>query len=441
MTAANSTANGTALTLQAKVTCPHCWHVFVPEDSCWVSEHPDLVGDSKLGFEHAKRFLPSRFAVNGDAIDEEGQRCTRMACPNCHLEVPRPLYQSKNVFFSILGAPACGKSYFLASLTWNLRQTMPTRFQISMADADASSNARLHQYEEIQFLSGDPDKPVALEKTEEQGDMYNVVDMGDHSVTLPSPFMFTLQPTRKHPSFKNSKAVSKVMSLYDNAGESFLPGADKSTSPVTRHLGFSKAIFFCFDPTQDPRFRKACAGKTDDPQMVPRQHRLERENNVRQDTILVEATQRVRRHAGLRDDELHKQPLIVVVTKWDSWAELLPDVDRAEPYKKVAGSPIEALDVDRIVDASRQLETLLEKICPEIVATAMNFAEEVFYIPVSATGHAPEVDPETGALGIRPRDISPWWVEVPLLLGFHRSTQGLVGGFYSKKAKQAEANE
>ena len=230
---------------------------------------------------------------------------------------------------------------------------MPTRFQISMADADASSNARLHQYEEIQFLSGDPDKPVALEKTEEQGDMYNVVDMGDHSVTLPSPFMFTLQPTRKHPSFKNSKAVSKVMSLYDNAGESFLPGADKSTSPVTRHLGFSKAIFFCFDPTQDPRFRKACSGKTDDPQMVPRQHRLERENNVRQDTILVEATQRVRRHAGLRDDELHKQPLIVVVTKWDSWAELLPGVDRAEPYKKVAGSPIEALDVDRIVDASR----------------------------------------------------------------------------------------
>lgn len=427
----DTTSSG-ELTLQAKVTCPHCWHSYVPEDSLWVSEHPDLIGDAKLGFEHARRFLPSRFSVEGDALDEQGHKSTRMACPSCHLEVPRPLYQLNNIFFSILGAPACGKSYFLASLTWGLRQNLPTRFRVSMNDADASSNARLHQYEEMQFLSGDPDKPVALEKTEEQGDLYDVVNMGDHSVTLPRPFMFTLQPTRKHPSYKHAQTVSKVISLYDNAGESFLPGADKSTSPVTRHLALSKALFFCFDPTQDPRFRKACAGKTDDPQMLPRATRLERENSVRQDTILVEATQRVRRHAGLREDQLHKQPLMVIVTKWDSWRKLLPDLSHKEPYKVIDGQPIEALDIEKILDASKQVESLLEKLCPEIVATAIGFAEEVFFIPISATGRGPEVDPETGALGIRPRDIKPWWVEIPLLLGFHRSTRGLVGGFYGK---------
>ncbi len=425
--------NSAELTLQAKVTCPHCWHAYIPEDSLWVSEHPDLIGDAKLGFEHAKRFLPSRFSVEGDALDEECHKSTRMACPSCHLEVPRPLYQLNNIFFSILGAPACGKSYFLASLTWGLRQNLPSRFRVSMNDADASSNARLHQYEEMQFLSGDPDKPVALEKTEEQGDLYDVVNMGDHSVTLPRPFMFTLQPTRKHPSYKHARAVSKVISLYDNAGESFLPGADKSTSPVTRHLALSKALFFCFDPTQDPRFRKACEGKTDDPQMLPRATRLERENSVRQDTILVEATQRVRRHAGLREDQLHKQPLMVIVTKWDSWRKLLPDLSHKEPYKIIDGQSIQALDIEKIIDTSKQVESLLEELCPEIVAAAIGFAEEVFFIPISATGRGPEVDPETGALGIRPRDIKPWWVEVPLLLGFHRSTRGLVGGFYGNK--------
>jgi len=424
------------LTLQAKVTCPHCWHQFPPEESLWVSEHPDLLGDPKLGFQFAKRFLPSRFSVEGDALDEECHKSTKMACPHCHLEVPRPLYQLNNIFFSILGAPACGKSYFLASLTWGLRQTLPKRFMVAMNDADASSNARLHDYEEMQFLSGEPDKPVAIEKTEEQGDLYDVVNMGDHSITLPRPFMFTLQPTRKHPSYANSRNVSKVMSLYDNAGESFLPGADKSTSPVTRHLALSKALFFCFDPTQDPRFRKACEGKSSDPQMQPRAQRLERENNVRQDTILVEATQRVRRHAGLREDQLHKQPLIVVVTKWDSWHQLLPELSHEEPYKVVPGQPIQALDIERIINTSAKVEQMLESVCPEIVATAIGFAEEVFFIPISATGHGPEVDPETGALGIRPRDINPWWVEVPLLLGFHRSTRGLVGGFYGNKVAE-----
>ncbi len=155
-------------------------------------------------------------------------------------------------------------------MTWKLRQTLPRRFAVSLNDADASINARLHQVEEMQFLNPDPDKPVAIAKTEEQGDLYDTVNMGDHSVTLPRPFMFNMQPLTRHPLYKSAKSISRVMCLYDNAGESFLPGADKTTSPVTRHLALSKCLFFCFDPTQDPRFRKACEGKSDDPQMAQR---------------------------------------------------------------------------------------------------------------------------------------------------------------------------
>ncbi|TWU65940.1 hypothetical protein V7x_14940 [Crateriforma conspicua] len=421
-----------ALTLLKTVTCPHCWHAFAPEESLWVAEHPDLLGDAKLGFEHAQRFLPSRFSVEGDALDEAGYRSTRMACPNCHLEVPRTLFQVPSTFFSILGAPACGKSYFLASMTWMLRQSLPKRFAVSLNDTDTATNARLHQYEELQFLNPDPDKPVALAKTEEQGDLYDVVNMGDHSMTLPRPFMFNLQPLARHPLFKRSSSISRVMCVYDNAGESFLPGADKTTSPVTRHLALSSCLFFCFDPTQDPRFRQACEGKSDDPQMASRVARLDREASVRQDTVLLEAIQRVRRHAGLREDELHQRPLVIVVTKWDSWQKLLPDLPTDEPYVNVPGEKVMALDRARVRLISDRVGELLSKICPEIVAAAEGFAKDLTFIPVSATGRSPELDQNTGTLGIRPRDMAPYWVEVPVIHALHNAANGLVGAIYNK---------
>jgi len=415
------------LTLLGKVICPHCWHEFAPEDSLWVSEHPDLIGDPKLGVEFAQRFLPSRFSVEGDAIDAAGYRATRMACPNCHLEVPRPLYQLPALFYSILGAPACGKSYFLASMTWKLRQTLPSRFAVAMNDADAQANARLHQYEEQQFLNPDPDQLVSLAKTETQGDLYDQVNMGDHSVTLPRPFMFTIQPGPKHPNHARAKNVSRVICLYDNAGESFLPGADTVSSPVTRHLALSACLFFCFDPTQDPRFRRACEGKSDDPQMAPRAARLQREVSVRQDTILLEAIQRVRRHAGLREDELHQRPLVIVVTKWDSWKNLLPEITNEPPFYDIPGQVVQSINLDRIRLVSDAVGSLLQQLCPEIVAAAQGFARELTFIPVSATGRGPEVDPATGLLGIRPRNIEPYWVEVPMLFAISQWARGLVG--------------
>ena len=101
---------------------------------------------------------------------------------------------------------------------------------VTMNDADASLNAKIHEYEETQFLNPNPEALVALDKTEEQGELYDAVNMGSHSVLLPRPFMFTLQPLAKHPMYKQARDISRVISLYDNAGESFLPGADKTIS-------------------------------------------------------------------------------------------------------------------------------------------------------------------------------------------------------------------
>ena len=47
--------------------------------------------------------------------------------------------------------PACGKSYFLASMTWRLRNVLPRYFGLALADADPLMNHRLHEYESQQF--------------------------------------------------------------------------------------------------------------------------------------------------------------------------------------------------------------------------------------------------------------------------------------------------
>ena len=421
-------------TIRSRITCPHCWHEYSPEESLWIaSDHPNLFGDVKLGDQQMVRFLPSRFTADGEAVDPEGQRTSRLACPSCHLEVARPLYQIAPVFFSILGAPASGKSYFLASMTWQMRQLLPSKFGVVMTDTDPVANARLHEYEEQQFLNPNPDALVSIAKTQLDGDLYDRVNMGTHVVSYPRPFLFNLQPMAKHPNHEKSSLVSRVMCLYDNAGEHFLPGSDSSTAPVTRHLALSRVLFFLFDPTQDARFRRACQGKTKDPQMQNRSERLARESVTRQDTILVEAIQRVRRHAGLREDQLHQRPLVIVVTKWDSWKELLPDVSHEPPYTSKNSTPIQYLDNERIADVSTKVGDLLRQYTPEIVASAEGFTKHVLFVPVSATGHPPESDPETGGFGVRPRDMNPYWVEVPMLYALNKWCSGLIGGI--EKAK------
>ena len=77
--------------LLKRTTCPHCWHGFPPEDVLWVSAHSDLMGDPPLGPEHQQCFRPTRFGLEGNARDSHGVPCTALACPNCHLPIPRGL--------------------------------------------------------------------------------------------------------------------------------------------------------------------------------------------------------------------------------------------------------------------------------------------------------------------------------------------------------------
>jgi hypothetical protein len=359
-----------------------------------------------------------------------------LACPKCYLSVPRPFFEMPPVFLSILGGPASGKSYFLAAMTWRLRKVMPKRFLLSFGDADAVLNHRLQEYESLQFLNPKQDELVAIEKTEVYGDLYDTVMFGDQRVSYPRPFVFSVAPREGHPNYGAAANVARTLCLYDNAGESFLPGADSTVSPVTRHLALSRVLMFLFDPTQDMRFRKLCAGKTQDPQMLERSERLDRERPVRQETILAEAAQRVRRFAGLGQNQRHTRPLIVVITKFDSWSALLKPQHLPTPWVANANGSITAMRLDLIEKLSQTLRSLLWQVTPELVSTAESFASQVLYIPVSATGCSPEREPESGRLGFRPKNVKPMWAEVPLLYSMSRWMQGMVP--YRKTAEDGK---
>ena len=73
-------------------------------------------------------------------------------------------------------------------------------------------------------------------------------------------------------------------------------------------------------------------------------------------------------------------------------------------------------------------EITLQDITPEIVSAAEDFSDEVVFIPVSALGHSPEKYPDRSGLLIKPRDVHPRWVTIPLLYSYARWATGLIAG-------------
>jgi len=382
----------------------------------WVSEHLELLGDPKLTSDHQLRFLPSRFTPEGNALDARGMTCTTLACPRCHLSVPRVLTEVEPLFVSILGAPTSGKSFFLASMTWHLRRVLSTRFATSFTDVDTTSNSSLNAYEESLFLSPTPDEVVPLggliKKTEEQGDLYDSVRYGRQTVSYVRPFIFSLRPQAGHPYAHEAARLSHVLCVYDNAGEHFLPGGDKSSTPATRHLARSQLLFCLFDPTQDQRLRARCRN------IQGGSSAYERDRLSRQETILNEAAARVRRHAGLASNARHDKPLIVVLSKSDEWAHLLETVPADDPYV-VTRDGLGGLNSEAVLEQSQAIRRLMLEYCPEIVSAAEDFSTKVTYVAVSSLGERLEPHPQSGKMGIRPRNIRPHWVTVPMVYGLN----------------------
>lgn len=400
--------------LLTQATCPNCWTDFLVENVKWIAVHDDLLGDYRLGPEFYQRFRPSRFDVNGNAIDVKGRSCQELACPSCHLRIPRSVLVYSPFFLSIAGTPSCGKSFYLASMAWQMRKTLPNDFKILISDSDGECNKILNDYEEQLFFNPDPSNLAKLAKTDVVGDWYSSVQYDNQVVTYPKPFYFDIRPGENHPNAELSRRISRLLCVYDNAGESFLPGADTVANPVTRHLGLAQAWLFCFDPTQDPRIRKALVGKSSDHQIT------DSPVTARQETVLNEMINRIRRHSTMGLKEKSEKPLIVVCTKYDAWSSLIGDLPN--PWSSSSRSTSKLLNMPRIEHVSNQLKTVLQKYCPELVAASQSISDLVYFIPVSATGTAPVKDPIKGDYRIRTDLIDPIWCEVPILLALaHRA--------------------
>lgn len=392
-----------------KATCPHCWHQFDVETILAVARHQDLTGDAILGPEAPQRFLPSRFTPDGHAVDARGMVCPELACPRCHLLIPQTILEKMPIFLPIIGAPASGKSYLLTAMVWQLRSSMPREFGFSFADADSSSNQIVNEYERTLFMTPDNQAYVTLVKTEMQGSMYDQVRFNNMTLNLPKPFMFALKPHSHHPWYSEKKnALTQTLVIYDNAGEHFEPGMDSPHNPGTQHLGRSHGLFFLFDPTKDPRFRTKC--DSNDPQ-------LKRGSVERQEILLTEAITRIKRYAASRREKTRDRPLVVIVAKYDIWKSLLKH-PLSTPWRRLPNTATAVLDTDAIMVASLELRYLLMQLCPELVSTAESFSSKVVYVPVSALGHSPQLDPanpDAGPLLVRPKDVKPVWVTVPML--------------------------
>ena len=424
-----------AATLLKRCTCPHCWNSFAPEEILWVASHPELFGDPRLGANQYRRFLPSRFTLNGEAIDSRGQTCLELACPHCHLAVPRSLLEVEPLFASILGTPGCGKSYFLAAMTWELRKHLPQDFRVSFADADPKSNILLSQYQEALFLNPDGERLTPLstliEKTDDKGHLYNMVQYGEgNDVRYPRPFMFSISPLKEHPNVKESHRISRVLCLYDNAGENYLAKAGSSNQTETQHLGKAQFLMFLFDPTQDQRYRSKVQAVKGKSFVLPPARQIQR-----QEVVLVEAVSRIRRLTGQSSTTKYDRPLIVIVTKQDEWDFLIPNRDTTSCWVR-AQQGFCVLDGAVIENQSQQIRGLLNQIAPEVVSSAESFSEKVCYIGVSALGVTPEtvaaansgwIDPaKANEPSVRPATIQPLNVMLPFLYGLGHSLSGVI---------------
>jgi hypothetical protein len=156
----------------------------------------------------------------------------------------------------------------------------------------------------------------------------------------------------------------------------------------------------------------------------------------RQESVMHEIATRVRRYTGLAVGAKHPRPLIVIVTKLDAWKHLLPEPDLSEPWARTDW--LTGLDMDKIEKRSRDTRALLARLCPEFVSAAEDFAQNVLYVPVTALGQTPAAEPDTKRAMMRPRDIRPAWVTVPLLYGLSRELPGLVAAMRRRVTADAD---
>jgi DNA-directed RNA polymerase subunit RPC12/RpoP len=405
--------------LLPKVVCPNCWFGFPPEDVVFISKHPSLLGDPVAGEAEYTRFVPDRFTVDWEARDKRGVPTTAIACPHCHLSLPEAAVEVRPMFISIVGSPASGKSYFLTATTWELRRLLPLRFALRFQDADLVTNSVIRDNENRLFRNPRPDIPIEISKTQQDDPLlHKRVVINGVEVRYPVPFQFLLWPTAEHPRFKDAHQLGRIVVLYDNAGEDFLPKAEVMESEAIHHLAESEIIFVLFDPIQEPAFRQYCRG--DDPQLSDglRPGTGAAPVQFNQELVINQVGASIHSYLKLPQKKRIKKPIIVIVPKFDVWSKLAGVSIDKEPFLESGEGTSNRLNLPLIERTSDSLRELFRQLCPNVVAAVESISEIVRYIPITSLGGSPSVVQRPDGhpfYGVRPATVRPKWVTVPFL--------------------------
>jgi len=419
---------------EPKIVCPHCWANFYQDEAKYIATHPKLYGDDVLGDAFHRRLTKQEVNWSRDGVmsDPQGGKVTEQACPVCHLQIPPDVLSRRPIFISLVGAPRSGKTYFLTSLVNSLRNQMDDIFGYALIESDSHDVKAFLEYERRLFDPDDPNELTYLNKTEEQGELYNRPRIQGVDVLLPKPFIFSMRPLNERTRKWSSGPRSIV--VYDNAGESFeLLKELQSNSRVTQHLAESDVVLFAYDPLQEPRKRHNLDSMSDDPQVTIAHHA------TRQEYYLQEVVNRIRRHGNTPDGQRLKTPLCICVQKYDVWKSCLSqmwspsnDIRRDDGritnpifkdpvvYSRSQGAG--GIDLNNLNMMSWMLRRYCAQLNPQLVRIAEASFETVRYFPVSALGTSPEYDTravpvenDTPFLKVRPNSIAPFRVTAPML--------------------------
>jgi hypothetical protein len=398
-------------TTHGEHSCPICWQHFDNKDILHVASHPDLRGDELLGTNEMRRFIPSQYDEDGHPLDDFGLPAPDMACPHCHQRLPQGFLELPHHIFSMVGAPASGKSYYLAILVQQLKRCLFEKFSLGFGDQDPAYNVKLNDTSNRLFRASTPEQ-AAINKTQLSGGVYRRVLRAGQEVDLPMPYIFNC-------SRFDVEGSEKCIVFYDNAGEHFLPQNSTADDFHILHMAKAAGLFFLFDPVSNIEFRRRLRG-SEDPQM-----KLQNYEPDSQDVILAQMNAKIKRTLGIPLTGKLDVPLAIMVNKSDIWLELLAEHGELE-------DPIidGHLDIGILDRNSEVIHSLMARLCPAIVANAKKLSSEIRYFAISAFGHSPFIyeDSDTGRKMIAPdpEKIEPQMLEIPTIWVLSKIAPGLI---------------
>lgn len=381
--------------------CPSCHQLFSAEQALGIAVHPQLRGDAYLGENAMRRFTPEKYNDMGQMIDEMGVQCSEYACPHCHHKLPPFFDQTEPHHITIIGAPSAGKVYYQAALIHQLERELPRDFNIPFRDAAPESNTALNNMRIRAFYSSTP------EEFHEGSDMMHrairrKVWRNNAYELVARPFIYTL-----------NKETSAHSLIFYNTGNT------ESAQPLLPQIcnGESDVIFYLYDPTLDPAFRDVIKDFTSLPMQATSA------GVCSQSQLLAGVEMHIRTMLNLPPGEKIHTPIYVIVTKCDTWKQLLGPEPLLPTVRNGRIKP------QNLIRNSTRIRDLIFHLAPEICSQAESLSSSVFYFAVSSFGTQPEefTDALTGLNYIAPAGgrLSPFHVTDPVLWFLYNTEAGM----------------